>query len=109
MQIVSHSQWRSTFGQDAHQRNFHHCGQIDFVGELSGQQIHVLYKLVTGSSGINEGTPISLVPDDYEGTSRPQGGGWDVSAFEMLIMVQANNINVRLKYFYRDHLAQIPC
>ena len=42
------------------------------------------YMYVSGSSGIDDGTPIAWIVDDYAGTSRPQGPAWDIGAFEYI-------------------------
>jgi hypothetical protein len=54
--------------------------------------------LSTGSSGVDEGTTISLFSDDYSGASRPVGAAWDVGAFEFG-GTQSNNVNVKAKIF----------
>lgn len=42
------------------------------------------FRLAPGSPGIDEGCPLpaSLIDDDFDGLSRPRGGGWDVGPFE---------------------------
>jgi len=40
------------------------------------------YALTIGSDGIDDGTTIALVTDDYSGVSRPQGSAYDIGAFE---------------------------
>ncbi len=49
-----------------------------FINSGSGD-----FRLKEGSPAINTGSMVSFVPDrDYEGNSRPQGGGYDIGAFE---------------------------
>ena len=48
-----------------------------FVNASSGD-----FHLQSGSAAINQGTSISGIADDYEGTSRPVGGGYDIGADE---------------------------
>jgi len=43
------------------------------------------YHLQATSPAIDAGTSSSIVPDDFEGTPRPQGNGVDIGAFEYLI------------------------
>lgn len=40
------------------------------------------YRLVTGSPAIDKGQPVATVVADREKTPRPQGGAWDVGAYE---------------------------
>jgi hypothetical protein len=94
----SFSQWRSMFGQDAHSENFTNTTSISFVGSSLRSTNPADFKLSASSSGINEGTQISLVFDDYEGTSRPQGSAYDASAFEFNDG-SSNNVNVKSKLF----------
>ncbi|MGH9759957.1 MAG: PKD domain-containing protein, partial [Blastocatellia bacterium] len=43
-----------------------------------------LYKPLSGSPAIDAGTTVAEVPVDYAGTTRPQGRGYDVGAFEIV-------------------------
>ena len=56
------------------------------------------YALTLGSDGIDDGTTIALVVDDYSGVPRPQGSAYDKGAFEY-IDNSSNNINVKAKLF----------
>lgn len=96
----SFSSWRSTFGQDAHSEYFTSGASINFVGgSFPIRSLDPLdYMLNTGSSGVDEGTTISLFSDDYSGASRPVGAAWDVGAFEFG-GTQSNNVNVKAKIF----------
>jgi hypothetical protein len=40
------------------------------------------FQLQAGSPAINAGATVSGVITDFKGTSRPQGGAYDVGAFE---------------------------
>jgi hypothetical protein len=40
------------------------------------------YHLSVAGPAVDAGYPIALVPDDLEGTTRPQGGGHDIGADE---------------------------
>lgn len=42
------------------------------------------YMLKQGSSGINEGTVLTLFSNDFANSPRPMGSAWDVGAFENL-------------------------
>ena len=96
----SFSEWRSMFGQDAHSENFTNTTSISFVGSSLRSTNPEDYELTASSSGVNEGTNTvsGIVTDDYEGTSRPQGGTYDVGAFEFNDG-SSNNINVKSKIF----------
>ena len=76
------AQWRSTFGLDAHSEFFTNNTAIDFVGTSFPSLTPTDYALESSSSGINEGTTITLFSDDYRGVSRPQNSTWDRGAFE---------------------------
>jgi hypothetical protein len=94
----SFSSWKSTFNQDTHSEYFSSGTSISFAGSSFPSLNPSDYKLSTSSSGIDEGTTISLITDDYEGTSRPQGGTYDASAFEFNDG-SSNNVNVKAKLF----------
>jgi hypothetical protein len=40
------------------------------------------FHLLDGSPGINAGTTITLVTDDFDGIIRPQGAAYDIGALE---------------------------
>lgn len=40
------------------------------------------FRLQSGSQGINTGTALPEVPRDHAGTTRPQGGNYDIGAYE---------------------------
>jgi hypothetical protein len=40
------------------------------------------YRLLAGSPAIDAGTHVNGVAEDYDGNLRPQGGGYDIGAFE---------------------------
>jgi hypothetical protein len=40
------------------------------------------FHLSSGSPAINAGETLTAVPNDYEGRSRPQGGAYDIGAYE---------------------------
>ena len=70
--------FKSHFSADAHGE----FGTFSFQG---GSDIDPnSYKLISGSTGIDEGTTISTVTNDFEGIPRPQGTGYDVGAYEFL-------------------------
>ena len=96
----SFSGWKSTFNQDAHSEFFSSGTSISFAGgNFPIRSIDPLdYRPTSGSSGVDEGTTISLFSDDYSGASRPVGASWDVGAFEFGGS-QSNNINVNAKIF----------
>ena len=52
-------------------------GDPDFVDASLGD-FHVL----GGSIAIDNGSSVAAPSVDYDGTSRPQGAGWDIGAFE---------------------------
>jgi len=39
--------------------------------------------LLPGSPATDAGLTLALVPNDYYGTSRPQGNGYDIGAYEL--------------------------
>lgn len=43
------------------------------------------FTLVAGSAAIDTGTTINTVVDDYAGTARPQGGSYDIGAYELAV------------------------
>ena len=90
--LYSWSTFKSHFSADAHSE----FGTLSFQGGTDTDPSY--YKLNEGSTGVDEGTTISSVTDDYSGTSRPQGSTYDVGAYEYL-NGQASNINVKAKIF----------
>src|SRR5262249_23594672 len=40
------------------------------------------FHLQAGSAAINSGVTLSEVPNDFDGTARPQGGAYDIGAYE---------------------------
>jgi hypothetical protein len=40
------------------------------------------FQLLAGSPAIDAGSPDSAPLDDYDGTARPRGAGFDIGAFE---------------------------
>ena len=48
-----------------------------FVNAATGD-----FHLQSGSTAINQGATLSEVPDDFNGTRRPQGSAYDIGALE---------------------------
>jgi len=90
------AQWRALDGgaYDAH--STHNTDTPDFVNPAG--LIGTDYALLDGSDGIDDGTTIALVTDDYSGTLRPQGSAYDLGAFEYF-NGSLNNIIVKAKIF----------
>jgi hypothetical protein len=42
------------------------------------------YHLPSGSPAVNTGIPLADVPHDLDGQSRPQGGIYDIGAYEAM-------------------------
>jgi hypothetical protein len=40
------------------------------------------FHLLSSSPLVDQGTNLSIVGNDYDGVTRPQGGGYDIGAFE---------------------------
>jgi hypothetical protein len=40
------------------------------------------FRLLTGSQAIDRGSPVDAPSEDFDGTPRPQGAGYDIGAFE---------------------------
>ena len=40
------------------------------------------YHLQSGSPGVDQGTPLSLVLTAFDGVTRPQGAAYDIGAYE---------------------------
>jgi len=93
VQDYTWSQWRA-LGYDAH--STHDTDTPTFVNSsgLSATD----YSLQDGSDGIDDGTTISFVPDDYSGTARPQGSAYDQGAFEYVDNL-SSNVNLKSKIF----------
>ncbi len=75
-QPISWSMWKTRMIADVNGKftTFSFAGGSEFSPNS--------YKLNNGSSGINEGTALTLFSDDYEGNPRRIGDTWDVGAFE---------------------------
>ena len=71
------TQWRNA-GYDAHSTLNTDTPDFSNANGLNG----VDYALITNSDGIDDGTTIALVTDDYSGANRPQGSAYDLGAFE---------------------------
>lgn len=71
------SSWRTAMAQDAH--SFVSNATALFVNPGSND-----YHLKSGSPAINAGTSMSKLPPatDFDGNARPQGGAYDVGAYE---------------------------
>ena len=90
--LFNWSTFKSTFSADTH-------GEIGTFSFAGGSDTNPnSYKLSSGTTGVDEGTTINSVTDDYEGTSRPQNSIYDIGAFE-LFNGSSNNINVKAKIF----------
>jgi hypothetical protein len=62
---------------------YDHAGDLWDVDPLLVDPAAFDYRLQDGSPAIDAGfDQPSLVPDDYDGVTRPQGAGWDIGAFE---------------------------
>jgi len=68
--------WQSLYGE-GHSR----AGDPRFAG-LGRDALD--YRLGAGSPAIDAGTPQGAPQEDFMGTLRPQGNGWDVGAYEFL-------------------------
>lgn len=58
------------------------------------------YHLVSGSTAINSGTTIAEITTDIAGTSRPQGGVYDMGAYEYTIatsLILTNGLNSKVQ------------
>jgi hypothetical protein len=73
---VGYGVWKSTYSVDANSET----GSFSLV-DATGTDL-TDYALSSGSSGIDEGTTLTLFSDDIQGTVRPQGTVWDRGAFE---------------------------
>jgi len=73
--IVSLATWRNKTGQDAH-------SIIATPAQLFVNAAGNDYRLVQGSPAVNAGTALAQVTDDIVGTSRPQGGLYDIGCYE---------------------------
>jgi hypothetical protein len=69
-------QWRTYSGQDAHSVTASSLTEI-FVDAPNFD-----FHLAAGSPAVDAGTSDNAPTDDYDGTTRPQGSGPDVGAFE---------------------------
>jgi len=74
--ILTLAQWRQQTGQDAH--SFVATPAQLFVN-AGGNDYH----LSASSPAVNTGTTLADVPTDLSGLSRPQGGAYDVGAYEL--------------------------
>jgi len=72
--LLTLAQWRG-YGYDTH--SFITTKTALFVDPANND-----YHLKVGSPAINAGTTVTEVTDDIEGTSRPQGGAYDVGCYE---------------------------
>jgi hypothetical protein len=90
--MFSWSTFKSHFSCDSHSE----FGTFLFQGGAPTNPSS--YKLNTNSTGVDEGTTISSVTDDYTGTLRPQNLIYDVGAFEYFNGT-SNNINVKAKIY----------
>ena len=77
--------WQGTLGKDLNGQNV----DPGHTNEAAGD-----YTSASASSAIvDAGTPIGSVTDDYLGAARPQGAGYDVGAYERLVVVHTEVIN----------------
>jgi parallel beta-helix repeat protein len=67
------SQWSAATGFDTHSTN---CDP-QFVNAPAGD-----FRLQPGSPLVDRGQSLPIVPFDYQGTTRPQGAGYDMGAYE---------------------------
>ncbi|HUK88988.1 MAG TPA: PKD domain-containing protein [Blastocatellia bacterium] len=67
------SDWQSGMGADAHSLT-QHDPKLDSSNN---------YKPESGSPALGAGVPVSGVTNDYAGTTRPQGGPFDIGAWQM--------------------------
>jgi len=74
--FISWDVWRSRYNVDTHST----IGSFNLVN--IGGPSPSDYMFAPGSRGIDEGTPITGITDDFVGTSRPQDSGWDIGAYE---------------------------
>jgi len=54
-------------------------GDPGFVNAAGGD-----FHLLSNSIALNAGSSVSAPAFDYDGVTRPQGGGWDIGAFELV-------------------------
>ena len=73
------AQWRAA-GYDLH--STYNTDTPDFINPTSLEATG--YGLQAGSDGINDGTTIAFVTNDYSGINRPQGTAYDFGAFEYI-------------------------
>lgn len=79
---INYSTWKSTYGQDANSLTTGFTLADNDFNTFSKSPED--YRLVKGSSGIDEGISLSsYFTDDFIGTKRPQGSAWDIGAFEI--------------------------
>ena len=71
------TQWRAA-GYDLH--STYNTNTPTFISSSGTNGTN--YALQSGSEGINDGTTIPFVTDDYSGIARPQGSAYDLGAFE---------------------------
>ena len=98
----SWTQWRALDGGAYDSHSTHNTDTPDFVNPTGTTGTD--YALLDGSDGIDAGTTIALVIDDYSGTLRPQGSAYDLGAFEYLNGT-SSNINVKAKIFLQGPFA----
>ena len=72
---ITLSQWQSKTGQDLH-------SVISDPAALFVNPAGNDYRLKSGSPAANAGTILAQVTDDIVGTARPQGGAYDIGAYE---------------------------
>jgi len=73
--FITLAEWQTTYGFDTH--SFISTPTALFENPAAND-----YHLKVGSPAIDAGATIGSVTDDLEGTSRPQGGGYDIGCYE---------------------------
>jgi parallel beta-helix repeat protein len=77
--VLTLAQWRAATGQDLDSFTIADAAALAalFVDLAAGD-----FHLAAGSAALDAGAAVGDLPLDLEGSPRPQGGGWDVGAFE---------------------------
>ena len=74
---LTFSRWRSTYGQETNGFSLNPL----FAGGIPTDPSY--YRLQSSSPAIDAGVNVGITAD-YDGTPRPQGGGFDIGAFEQM-------------------------
>jgi parallel beta-helix repeat protein len=77
-------EWKSTYSHDLHSTMAASIAAIKFLSTTGyPTSCNTMdLRLQPDSPAVNNGIAISGFSDDYVGTARPQGAGWDIGAYE---------------------------